>query len=81
MEHETPEQFVVNPPVSNTNLEARAECLKQIEPAIRIAGRAIDWSKFNNSFSSGELADITSGDPEKVKIVVDKFVNTEKEHG
>ena len=75
MEHKKSTDFVVTPPVGNQNLEARAECLKHIEPAVRAAGQAINWDRFNSSFSSGELTDILSDDFERVQETVKKFVD------
>jgi hypothetical protein len=75
MEHETPDSFIVNPPVGNSNLEFRAECIKYVEPYVRENGIPLDWNKFNALVFDGSLEGIVSGDPE----VIEKSLHKMKE--
>jgi len=74
MEHPSANDFVVNPPVGNANLEFRAEALKWGEPYVRAHGGALDMDKFNSLVSAGELQDVLSGDTEKIETAVKKLV-------
>lgn len=73
MEHETANDFQVNPPVNNQNLEFRAEAIKYAEPYVRIHGHGLDMDKFNSLVSGGSLNDILSGDEDKIKESLNKL--------
>ena len=73
MEHEGPNDFVVNPPVENQNLGFRAEAIKYAEPFVRSQSRAIEWDKFNNLVSDGSLTPILSGDADKINASLKKL--------
>jgi hypothetical protein len=73
MEHETPDSFIVNPPVGNSNLEFRAECIKYVEPYVRENGIPLDWNKFNSLVFDGSLTGIISGDAEQIVESLKKF--------
>lgn len=75
MEHEGPNDFVVNPPVSNPNLEFRAEAIKYAEPYTRSHASAIEMNKFNGLVAAGELSDINSGDTEKIEKSLKKLID------
>lgn len=74
MEHETPDDFIVNPPVENQNLSFRAECVKYAEPFVRSNSRAIEWDRFNNLVSDGSLVPILSGDADKTNASLKKLI-------
>ena len=70
-EHPGPESFTVNPPTGNPRLQILADNIRDLEPELRIKGKAPDFNKMKMFSDAGLLTGLDSAD--KLSDAVNKI--------